>query len=357
MSHVPERDPADSRGLGVTAGPPTQAPVVRVLDVLISTTARVHEASDEDWDLHPPVADAGPFDLGHGVRLERLDEEDAELIMDACEPRGHFFHPKRQYGHRYAYVYEPTEEQWHENRLGWDPDQRLNAAMHLSRLVKDNTDSMEYAARVFIHKDGQRQVVPRQDFELGRAYSLHTGRDWLDADEAAQLRALLDAYWAANGYLPDRVRRAVHRTSSLVGERWIDDRLTEITVALESLVNAGKARVSRQFKDRVAKLGDELEVHDVSRRWAQTMYDARSSGLHGDDIALLQREGPPRTDAVHYVIRLEEVLRRAVRRCVEDQAFRAHFADEAAVMAWCPVAEPEDRNWLDCLLRLFPRER
>jgi hypothetical protein len=68
--------------------------------------------------------------------------------------------------------------------------------MHLSRPVKDNSDSMEYAARIYIHEDGERQVVPRHDCELGRAYSLRTGRDWLDADEAAQLRELLDAYWS-----------------------------------------------------------------------------------------------------------------------------------------------------------------
>jgi hypothetical protein len=166
----------------VVGGVSTRAPVAQVLDVLIATTGRSHEATDEDYALNPPAADAGAFDLGYGVRIERLPFDDVELVMNACDPRGHFFISKRQYGQHYSYIYEPAETDWQQNPSGWDPEQRLNAAMHLSRLVKDNSDSMEYAARSTIHDDGDRQVVPRHDCELGRAYSLRTGRDWLDPD-------------------------------------------------------------------------------------------------------------------------------------------------------------------------------
>jgi hypothetical protein len=341
VSHVQERHPADSRDLPVIGGAPTRAPVVQVLDVLVATNGRSHEASDQDYNVHPPVADSSPFDLGHGVRIERLPVDDAELVMNACRPRGHYFIPKRQFGQRYSYIYEPSEAAWRQNSYGWDPEERINAAMHLSRLVKDNSDSMEYAARIFVYEDGERQVVPRHDCELGRAYSLHTGRDWLDVGEAAQLRTLLDTYWSHTDELPDRVVRALRRTSSLVTERWVDDRLSEVTVALESLVNAGADRVSRQFKDRVTTLGAELQVPGVTRNWAQKMYNARSSGLHGGRVQLFETTGPARTQAVEYVIRLEDVLRRAVRRCIEDPGFRAHFADDAAVMSWCPVSEPD----------------
>jgi hypothetical protein len=72
---------------------------------------------------------------------------------------------------------------------------------------------MEFAARIYIHEDGERQVVPRHDCELGRAYSLHTGRDWLDAGEATQLRALLDTYRSVAEELPDRVVCALRWTS------------------------------------------------------------------------------------------------------------------------------------------------
>jgi hypothetical protein len=264
--------------------------------------------------------------------------------MDSCMPRGHFFFATRQYGQRYAYIYEPTEAAWQENRYHWDPEGRINAALHLSRLVHDNSDSMEYAARLFIHEDGQRQVIPRHDCELGRAYSLHRGRDWLDEAEAAALRRLLHTYWAVGDGLPARVRRALRRTSHLATERYVDDRLGESAIALESLVNAGRARVSRQFIDRVTALGTELEVPGVSRSWCRKMYEARSHGLHGADIALFSDAGPPRTQAIEFVARLEDILRRTVRRCIEDPTFRAQFVDDAAVMAWCAVPEPA-RGW------------
>ena len=103
----------------------------------------------------------------------------------------------------------------------------------------------------------------------------------------------------------------------------------------------------RQFKDRVTALGAGFQVPDVTRNWAQKMYNARSSGLHGGRVQLFETTGPARTQAVEYVIRLEDVLRRAVRRCIEDPDFRAHFADDAAVMAWCPVPEPDD-GFLNC---------
>ena len=48
---------------------------------------------------------------------------------------------------------------------------------------------------------------------------------------------------------------------------------------MESLVDAGPARVSRDFKDRVTALGTELQVADVTLSWAQKMYSARPSGL------------------------------------------------------------------------------
>lgn len=356
VTGVTECHPADSRDLPVIGRAPTSAPVVQVLDVLIATTGRAHEASEEDYDLHPPVADTAQFDLGHGVRIERLPDDIAESVMNACAPRGHYFIPARQFGQRYSYIYEPAEAAWQQNPYGWDPDERINAAVHLARLVKDNSDSMEFAARIYLHEDGEFQVVPRHDCELGRAYTLHTGRDWLDDREATELRSLLNAYWSVADDLSDRIVRALRRTSSLVTERWVDDRLTEITVALESLVNAGSARVSRQFKDRVTALGVELQVPDITRSWAQKMYNARSSGLHGGRIQLFKTTGPSRTQAVEYVMRLEDVLRRAVRRCIEDPAFRAHFADDATVVAWCPVPEPDD-GFLNWLRRLLPRAR
>lgn len=341
------RHPADSQDLPpFVSGPPGQNTPTRVRDVLLVLFGEwVHEIdSDELSRLHreqPPVTDTGPFDLGHDVRLEELSSEEGELLMAACDPRGHYFIGARQFGHRYAYVYEPSEQAVRENPYGWDPESRLVAAMHLSRLVRDNADSMEYAGRIVDYDDGQQQVIPRHDCKLGRTYRLGTGRDWLDAHDAQALRGLLDAYWAVESQLPARVVRALRRCAHLATERYVDDRLAETAIALESLVNAGPGRVSRQFTDRVAALGRELQMPGVSKNFARKMYKARSEGLHGGGIRLFEHGGTtPRNEAIEQAARLEDVLRRTVRRTLEDAAFRAHFTDDASVEVWCPIPQP-----------------
>jgi hypothetical protein len=212
------RHPADSKDLPpFVGGPPSRGAETRVRDILLVTIGMWEDEIDSDalsqlHRDHPPVTDAGSFDLGHGVRLQQLAQEDGELLMNACEPRGHFYIGARQFGHRYAYVFEPSPTAVREDPYGWDPDQRIFAAMHLSRLVRDNADSMEYAGRIVDYDDGRQQVIPRHDCELGRAYRLGRGRDWLDADDARALRQLLGAYWRVEAQLSGRVRRALRRT-------------------------------------------------------------------------------------------------------------------------------------------------
>src|SRR4051794_35648849 len=80
---------------------PTNAPVVRVRDVLICVTSGA-DVSMEEVHAHPPIASpiemrvrgAGePVDLGRGVYIGRLSGEDVELVMNACSLRGHYFAP------------------------------------------------------------------------------------------------------------------------------------------------------------------------------------------------------------------------------------------------------------------------
>ena len=135
------RHPGDSRDLRPIGGPPRHGAVTRVRDILLVTIGMwVHEIdSDELLRLHrehPPVTEAGAFDLGRGLRLEKLDHRQGELLMNACEPRGHFFFGARQFGHRYAYVYEPSKDAAEQSRYSWDPEKRILTAMHLSRLVR-----------------------------------------------------------------------------------------------------------------------------------------------------------------------------------------------------------------------------
>ena len=88
------RHPADSKDLPpFVGGPPSRGAETRVRDILLVTIGMwVHEIDNEELSQmhhdHPPITDAGSFDLGHGVRMERLAQADGELLMNACEPRG-----------------------------------------------------------------------------------------------------------------------------------------------------------------------------------------------------------------------------------------------------------------------------
>jgi len=196
------QDRASSENLQETFGPPGAALPTRVLDLVITTTDRSHEAPEDEYERNPPATQDGPIDLGFGVRLEELHREDAELVLNACSPRGHFFIPVRQFGQRYTYVFERATDEATATSTHFDPEQRLNAAIQLSRLVRENSDSMQYGARLVVYEDGSRMVIPFPDFELGRAYALVRGRDWMTRDEANQLRTLLSSYWEVSDGLP-----------------------------------------------------------------------------------------------------------------------------------------------------------
>jgi hypothetical protein len=75
--------------------------------------------------------------------------------MNACTPRGHYFVPVRQFGQRYSFVKEVPIEGLKERHFAWDTDRTLDDALTLSRLIRDNGYSTQYAARLLDYEDGQ----------------------------------------------------------------------------------------------------------------------------------------------------------------------------------------------------------
>jgi hypothetical protein len=322
-------DPADSRDLRVVAAPPTAGKPKRVFDVLLAARTG---GPVEDFEAHPPVGDP-PVDLGAGLRIEALNATLSDLVLEACSLRGHYFRPARQFGFRYAYVLDQPLTEAH--RFRWDHDIVLRRAVILSRLVRENTDSTEYAARVTEYADGDLRVMPFDGDESRYIFRLSKGRDWLDAADAEALRSLLDAYVGARP-LPDRVRRALWRSEHLAQERWLDVRLPGMVVTLDGLVATSRRQVVRQFVERVPALASELGIPHVTKSFCRKMYAARSQGAHGVEIDLVQVEADQRS-AVEKTGRLQTVLRAGFRRAIEDVAFREIFADDDSIRRQWPV--------------------
>jgi hypothetical protein len=352
-----------------SAGPPTQAQIVRVRDLVICVGEPSSGVSIEEVYAHPPIgwdrrpgmtAERAPgefvdgVDLGGGITIEQLDRETAELVMNACTPRGHYFVPVRQFGQRYSLVKEVPLDELEHRHFAWDTDGTLDDALTLSRLVRDNGYSTQYAARLLDYEDGQRCVVYVLHREDAAIYRLDRGREWLDASEGRQLASLLAAYWECREELPPRVRRAMWRMAYAPRLRWADMVLPILIGGLEAMLKIGRYGLTEQFKKRAPALAAEVGIDGFGEDMAQRLYDGRSDWVHGSHVQLFagpsptvespeeeaeeQPEGPQSSDekdAFAEVALLMDVLRAAVRRAIEDAEFRQVFvADDEIAARW-----------------------
>ena len=342
-------------GLG-SAGPPTQSPVGGVRDVILCVRGE-EEIADGEWRAHPPVGAldwthghwgepdlrVSAVELGRDVRIARLDSKEAEMVQTACQPRGHYFFPIGAPRQVYAFVRSMPASELDENPYGWDPDGVLDDALMLSRLVRDNGYSKQYAARIVDHEDGEQQVVFLGWAEDAVIWRLNRHREYLDGPEAAELAGLLAAYWDIDS-MPERVNRAMWRMSYTPRLRWADLVLSFVVSGLEALLSVEESKVSRQFSRRGAALAEELGIDDIDRTFCGRMYNARSEWIHGSRVSLFAPATPgaheggaagpgdsDERDKLAEVALLQDLLRKAVRRCIEDDAFRAVFDDDAAI--------------------------
>jgi hypothetical protein len=339
------------------AGPPGQPEIERVRDVLLVAGDPAAEHDDVDSDalilLPRPnretyeLIEKGSVELGGGVRIEKLEQDEGELVMNACSARGHYFAPVRQFGQMYSFVVDVELGEVEDRRWTWNTAGVLSDAVEMSRLILDNDYSYEYAARIFTHVDGQQHVMPAH-VDRGAAYRLRrTSRIWLTDGEAAELRRLLEHYWARRDELPDRVLHAKWLAEYVVFTRWLDVIGPLLVVAFEALVGTSKQLVTRQFTERVPALTEDVGV-PLSQTHCENVYDARSRFVHGNRISLWKRpqgkgeswEGPTDDEQEAAVRRIEltrDALRAVLRRCIEDAEFCATFVDAQAIRERWPI--------------------
>jgi hypothetical protein len=283
-------------------------------------------------------------DLGRDIRIEGLPTDEAELVMNACTPRGHHFYPVRQFGQRYALVRPVSAAQWEDHQFRWDQDGVMGDALVLSRLIRDNGHSLQYAARIADYEDGQQMVIYTPGAEGKAVYRLRRDRDWLDAGEAHALRELLSAFWEAESGLPPRVQRATFRTEYACWSGYGDQMLPMIVSGLEALLKVGRDGLTRQFAQRATALADELSIDGVTEDFCAEMYDARSDWVHGAHVRLFttRGEGPETAEqwrVLGEIAKLQDLLRAAVRRCLEEPAFREIFTSDEAISEHWPIRD------------------
>lgn len=349
MERIKNRHRGDSRELDFVSVPPGHAAVRAVRDVLLVPT--YHDGSDGEWRESPPAGDP-PVDLGGGLLLvERLTSEENELVIHSCEPRGHFFIPSATFGVRQAYVREIDLSAYEKDPYGWDAEGVISVAYKLSRHVRDNAVSTEYAARIVDYADGQEQVIPGPvSGEWATAYRAGTGRDWLDGEDAEALRDLCDAYWAGGpSMITGRLDRAVKACEGSAHCMFAQDAVREVVTGLEALLKTHRYAATTQFVQRVPMLARELGIHGVTKRFCEQIYRWRSQVSHGARTSMFSSRAHDvtpeasgeRRRKLDRALLIQAVLRAAIRKAVLDPSFRRRFRRRGTIQARWPV---RDRN-------------
>ena len=323
---------------------------------MLPTTIVEGDYRDEDEPAGDPAVE-----IADGLTLEHLPREESELVMNACTQRGHYFLGVRQFGARYAFVRQVDPAVYEgERSFGWDEGNVIYLAVVLSRLIRDNSHSFEFTARIVDHEDGIQQVIPINPLHYGVTYRLRRDRDWLTASEAGQLRQLFADNWAVKDALPWKVTHALNLSEDAVHVHLgiLQRALLLISVALEALIQSGRQNVSKQFRERLPQLAAEVGVEEVDEQFARDLYEARSEAAHGAQVAMFQTKPEPQQlaedeqpeqphgepeppeageDVAARVALAQDLLRATTRRAIQHPEFRKIFASEETVAAKWPV--------------------
>ena len=190
-----------------------------------------------------------PFNLGRDIHLEELPDGLAERVMGACEPAGENFRPVRQFGQLYTFVRRnpPTD--------AWDRDMRLQQCVAISRLVKPTSVGFEYSARLeFDHRGEALSIAPSAATGFGaQAWIASENQDdWFEKTDIDSLKNL----WGEINFplVPERIGRAFWYHEYAARTEFAAIRWVLVCTGIESLINTGADRVSKQFITRMPAL-------------------------------------------------------------------------------------------------------
>jgi hypothetical protein len=149
-------------------------------------------------------------------------------------------------------------------------------------------------------------------------------RNWLTKDEASELKGLIDN--CNFDTMPFRVRRAMRHFEYACLTYYPDVRLTLAVTGLEAFVNTYRHRSTAEFKKRIALISKEVDM-EFPEIFAGKVYDYRSSLVHGkgvpEPVISCEFDDICRTT--------EELLRKLVRKSIEDSSFSNLFESAKSI--------------------------
>jgi hypothetical protein len=188
-----------------------------------------------------------------------------------------------------------------------------------------------------------------------RAY-LHdfVRRRWLTKLEADALGVLFRTYWPLKDALPSRIKRALWNHEYASRTRDFNIRLVIVASALEALVHTDRRNSTGQFL-RTVQIAHDLDLA-FSEADGEDAYDIRSEVAHGNRLASIIKQDPQTSEGDSVasmtgkhtarrmeglLLSMEEILRTAIRRAIEQAPFRELFADDDRIRAKWPIRTPK----------------
>ena len=287
-----------------------------------------------EWKSCPPVVVEGSnsFVLNDDFWIEKLDEELAIHIQQACDPPHYRINNDPKDRHLYALLRRVADVEASQYE-GMD---ELHAVVALSRLIHPTSTGDRYCAWILRYGAPESQIKAVQYRGISPDVLLSRNqRDWLSVEDAECLRQLMP--WVSKRKLMhERVHRAFWNHEYAMRSFYLDTRWPIVVSGLEALLNVGEQNSGLQFKSRVRLLADEfglqLSDDEISKAWK-----LRSKLVHAEGFLHNLETILPKSEHSDLYEKMEGLLRMAVRRCLLDASFGDCFRDDAAVKARWPI--------------------
>jgi hypothetical protein len=297
-----------------------------VRDVVVHTNSNTF--SNPRFQSDPPLPDH--FQVGTDLWIGKIEGEAAKIIFDLNEPSFHGTpKPVIQFAQLYAFVKEMPGT---ANPYAWDEDGKLQDCVAISRLLAPSSVSFRYAGRIRYNTDHSIADISPADIRgvsVDTFLSTKPERDWLTEADGTRLRTLLARI--SSKPLPPRATRALWYHEYAVRTYYVELRWVFVATALESLVHVSREFSGLQFRERVAQIAAELGVPSFGVAEAKQAYHLRSQLAHGQQLGGLAPADRQLYDS------MEEVLRKALLRSIEDDVFAETLGDDQKIKKRWPV--------------------
>jgi hypothetical protein len=258
-----------------------------------------------------------------------------ELLLDACEHRGHNSpKPFRQFASLYGFyrTYEGVEL---PDRHSFDPDRRLRTCLQLSRLVRPTSVSYEFAGQIWGSDTEDLEIIPAGFTGVGsQAFVLDEDQDWFRDEDGLALRDLLSSFEPAR--LPPRLHKALWYHEYLSWIYLVDVRWPLGVTALEALVHTDESDRSvrlgstEQFVRRLLKLREFIPSLPWTEQDLSSIYDRRSALVHG----VAERTSALEPDDLRLMTLEEEGLRTVLLASIRGPETAAIFETATSVRTY-----------------------